>query len=207
MKNLTLSRHQLKKKTSVQRIYVKHQKQIGDNSCWAASATMLALTVEGGYHDEQQTRDRILSSKIAGTCTDGKCILNLLPGTASTIDWPLCLSCNEKILNMLITKKKYVISDHSKKKISFDSVCEQIKLLKPIEAYCQAGMAVAHFSIIHGTFSVDFNGKILDFLMIADPLENGLGVCDFNTFIETGKYKRTRQPKTSLPRHWTRSFI
>jgi hypothetical protein len=192
----------------VQQVSIEHETQIGNNWCWAASATMIARVVVGGYQNQGLIVTNFLASSACKRCGHSQCISQLHVPSSPQPDLPLCPSCNLRLLNFVAPKDGYKVDKNWRSRRSFELIKKLIGTSRPIEAYCcTADGTHAHFSIVHGTFNIEFKKRKLNFLMVADPWESGVGVCDFDTFVETGKYKRTRQQNRSLPRSWTESYI
>lgn len=139
-------------------------------------------------------------------------------------DVPLCLVCKLRLLRYLIKNVPYKLDVHTQQfslvlspgwrtsTISGGSYKPKMQNVKtilqshPIDVYCSVGKN-AHYSVVYGCFKVIFDQKPFDMLMIADPWEFGPGICDFETFVYTGKYKRTGRRRELPNLHWNASLV
>lgn len=194
------------------KVGLKHVQQTGNNNCWAASAQMISHTVNVGYHQDQQAlaRDFVMRAKRTD-CTHPECIIHNDGGSSNPSDLPLCLNCKVKLLAGITGTIKYSKRCHSQKQNPSAQLPVVTDVRRQLSLHCPVGVysdkiKQAHYSVIYGCFSIFYDTKALDFLMIADPWENGHGVSDFATFVNTGKYMRTQERKSGADLHWNASL-
>lgn len=139
-------------------------------------------------------------------------------------DVPLCLACKLRLLRYLIKNVPYKLDVHTRQfslvlspdlhttRLSDGSCKPKMQNVKailrshPIDTYCSVGKD-AHYSVVYGCFEIIFDQKPYDMLMVADPWELGPGICDFDTFVYTGKYKRTGKRRDLPNLHWNASLV
>jgi len=225
MLSLTLTKPLKRNKKNVTKHPLVHLMQTGENGCWAASAWMIGHSVNNG---STQNAHALASSFLGKTphtnCPYKDCVVHLHGGVVALPDVPLCLTCKLRLLRHLVQGVSYKLDVHTVQfSLQLSSASRtsavsgnfgepkapNVKAVlnsHPIGAYCSVGKQ-AHYSVIYGFFEIIFDNKPFDVLMISDPWEYGPGICDFDTFTHTGKYKRTGKRRDSPSFHWTASLV
>lgn len=198
MERLTINRRLLRTASNLACIPIKHEQQTGVSWCWAASALMMVP-------DPQATQLTLVSNFLFPTpptnCGTTECVTSVLKKSTSSTDHPLCLSCNQNLLDRLTNNPGYYVEIHHPTiSPAFTAIAGNINNGKPVEAYC-SHYENAHFLVIYGVFSIFALKNTYDFVMIADPHEKGVGVCEYRAFRKKGAYHRR-----SRDYNWTRSF-
>lgn len=198
--------------TGLIKVGVRHVQQTGKNNCWAASAQMISHVLNVAFTLDQQAlaRNFVMASPRTA-CQQLDCLIHIDGGSSNPSDLPLCLTCMVRLLAGITGRIQYLTRSHSQHRNppaqlpDVTDIRGQLIRSRPIGVYSDE-QKQAHYSVIYGHFSIFYNSKSLDFLMIADPLERGHGVSDFDSFVNTGKYMRTRARKAGTDLHWSVSL-
>jgi hypothetical protein len=174
---------------------IVHQKQ-GDkkNWCWAASSLML---MPSKHWNQDMLVRHVFSPGVSRTCRAKDCGVHIRQTDLATDDLPLCQDCN---LWMLNDRSTPAWPFDSTGQLSFHEVCNAVGY-RPIEAYVSPG-PTAHYLVIHGVFTYFDRHRPHYFVMLADPMEEGPGFCEYGSFVENGAYH-----STSRFYKWTNTFM
>lgn len=221
------SKRIMQKSNGLTKIAINHVTQVGNDGCWAAAAEMIGCALDKHFRYDQKTlANTYVRSTPAVQCDHPACVISTHGGSFPSPDRPLCLKCQLVLLNRYSGRLTYMLEPHCNAvKNYYRNLPQVVRLRKSAALYRQEFSNIknilsygpvcvyssiaggAHYSVLHGCFSIKSINADFHFVMVADPWERGSGVCDFDTFVKVGKYMRSRARKALPSLYWNATLI